>query len=574
MMSDAEVWSILGIVPTTDVMAIRRRYASLLKRTNPEDDADAFVRLRSAYDRATQLAAVHRPVAPAAALVSGEPVATTEIVLAAPSASPPVVSATERVMAEMKALDAAVNAQEPATSLRAQLEACLRSPALDNVSFAISFESIVARWLVARHPACDLLIATAAGHFGWRERAKALGLDPAVPVLLARLQDESFWETLQTASGSRGRARKALLSPPRAWRLRLLMLFTDLEATTRTLLEELFRFHPAMSRSFDSGALAWWRRYFSEPRLSIEWLRVLGALAAIELIIVWTWMALGGELTSPGGFWRAALWLAASATLVAVSLMLKLFVFDPLQLRLIRHYRLGMPTWLRVGWFPAACITLLTCALLSGERNIAFGVAAFGSLWLLWVALLKHRPLRSDLALWRRMLWSLVFGLPLLAGWAALVGPFDAYHRGPLNLAFLSLFLAARVGQSTLIDEYRSGLLGGQARSWYWAAMLVIVAVFTGDWLFADSSVWLAAAAAAIAVIYLSVQPLDTLLDSRVLNIRMRVLWASAYIFWHLRSIVSPIIATLAISVWLLISPATTLGILLARRDAFRDASR
>ena len=49
-----QVWAELGIEPTQDLVAIKKAYALKLRVTRPDDDAEAYQRLRSAYEWAQQ----------------------------------------------------------------------------------------------------------------------------------------------------------------------------------------------------------------------------------------------------------------------------------------------------------------------------------------------------------------------------------------------------------------------------------------------------------------------------------------------------------------------------------------
>ena len=49
-------WDVLGIESDADERAVRRAYARLLKQQRPDEDAEAFQRLRYAYESALQMA--------------------------------------------------------------------------------------------------------------------------------------------------------------------------------------------------------------------------------------------------------------------------------------------------------------------------------------------------------------------------------------------------------------------------------------------------------------------------------------------------------------------------------------
>jgi hypothetical protein len=65
MMDAAQSWQILGIAPTPDEREVKRAYAKLLKTMRPEDDPDAFQRLREAFEAALWAADELRSAPPA-----------------------------------------------------------------------------------------------------------------------------------------------------------------------------------------------------------------------------------------------------------------------------------------------------------------------------------------------------------------------------------------------------------------------------------------------------------------------------------------------------------------------------
>ena len=95
-------WDVLGIESNADERAVRRAYARLLKQQRPDQDAEAFQRLRYAYESALQMAsgAIAKEVAavPTANASCTEPerlIATTRKSATAPATSHVTVNTSE-----------------------------------------------------------------------------------------------------------------------------------------------------------------------------------------------------------------------------------------------------------------------------------------------------------------------------------------------------------------------------------------------------------------------------------------------------------------------------------------------
>lgn len=62
----SDPWILLGLEPTADARTIKRAYVALIRRFRPEDDPEAFKRIRNAFEQATRMAGEPRRGADAA----------------------------------------------------------------------------------------------------------------------------------------------------------------------------------------------------------------------------------------------------------------------------------------------------------------------------------------------------------------------------------------------------------------------------------------------------------------------------------------------------------------------------
>jgi len=183
-----EDWALLGIEPTTDLVAIKKAYAARLKVTRPDDDAQAYQALRDAYDRlqrwaaSTPPAAAPRPVPVVLTVPNAPPVAApAPAVTAAPL--PPVSDLVEQAEALwQQGGNAGLRASWP--DLLAQLQ---RRPLTQRDDDALLF----AQWLVASVSLPAAVCRSLQQHFDWQHNYRlthVLG-DELAEAVLERLDD-------------------------------------------------------------------------------------------------------------------------------------------------------------------------------------------------------------------------------------------------------------------------------------------------------------------------------------------------------------------------------------------------
>ncbi|MGF6998411.1 MFS family permease [Paraburkholderia sp. GAS32] len=175
-------WDVLGIAANADERTVRRAYARLLKQQRPDEDAEAFQRLRYAYESALQMAAGAATLI-RVEMAGGEPVIASTMSVT-PASTPPASPAPMPETPEPSAAMRAAQSRQDATEL---WHAFLANP--DKVSLRRSladlFESVISfsildelEWLALCHCLNDdtpaelrTALCTA---LGWRENTAHL----------------------------------------------------------------------------------------------------------------------------------------------------------------------------------------------------------------------------------------------------------------------------------------------------------------------------------------------------------------------------------------------------------------
>jgi len=436
-LSPAEIWSRLGLEPTTDRSAIRRAYAARLKQVNPEDDAAGFMALRAAYDAALARAAAPALVEALEALESFEALPADETAEAPSDPPPPPPTpapapapvrvihrpppappeppsdrvAHERLMAELERQVRTAGAAPQA--LEAALERLLASPALEQLSVQIRTETWLAGLIAANLPASDPLVVRAIQAFGWREGDDAVADRDAIDVVAARQADLEHLARLRARDGRQRRDLALLGHPPGArdaWRL---ALWPGLARRLTLLVHGLRSNHPGLALNFPPGALDAWAERLNRPRIRAEafWTVMLGAPVLAFFMVVWR----GGNGPSALPALMAA-WPVVTLCGLGV-LMAQWLAFDwPRWLWLTRWSQSAGP-WATYGWAALAAVVFAGGFLLPGAPW-AVAVAGAGAAVVLswsWTTGRRFTPSATLYPRWLR--WpARNLGLALLLG--------------------------------------------------------------------------------------------------------------------------------------------------------------
>ncbi|AYV49223.1 hypothetical protein CFHF_12955 [Caulobacter flavus] len=385
-----DIWDVLGIAPTRDRDTIRRAYARRLRATNPEDDAEGFMRLREAHDEAVARIdwdwAWDDEDTPDAApgqdagevLVRAGPAAPAGID-AAPMAAPMAARSAETEELEIRLerlADLLRRADHPPRhELEAAFQAVLNAEALEALAVADSIEQRVAHLLLATAPHSDPLLAPAIEAFRWR--GDDLHFEPT-PAQQAVIQRGDFVERRERLLQSDEQARKvmAVLEGPPSARIPLWRrLNPRFEIVMKAVLERIGDGGGVLMAGFNEDTVALWRRRYDRPRLTsgMIWLTLLAPLLAPLIAAL-------NDLSPPAIL--AAYLVTAGAILAAQLFYLHGYLRLKTAWEIHRSWRASLLE--RIGWSPLSLALLPVSALLPDSPWSAVAVAVVGALLLAW----------------------------------------------------------------------------------------------------------------------------------------------------------------------------------------------
>jgi hypothetical protein len=253
-------WFILGCAPTVDRKLIRRAYAARLRETNPEDDAEAFMALRTAYE------------------------AVWESLPAAPQQVPHPDDRFEQHWRACDALAGALEAGAPAATLRAAFAAIRDSEVLEHVEVFEDTAAIVAgAFWAAGEAVDDELLEAAIETLRWRRTRRTPQHPYDSEPLLRRSDNLRFVRELRDGTHRYAAAYQALTGPP-PWRWRDGL--RPLGAQVQSLLGLVRGETPWVLADFRPKTVAWWdnRAGRVHRRPVPAW--ILIGMGAIVLMIV------------------------------------------------------------------------------------------------------------------------------------------------------------------------------------------------------------------------------------------------------------------------------------------------
>lgn len=406
-------WDQLQIAPTGDSRAIKRAYAVKLKSTRPDEDADAFQKLRQAYDHALQLAQAaltdEQEAAPAEELTAAPAwEASPSTVMQANPASLPAAPAEAPasapgipLMAQAPVAEEEVLIEEDVTpalplfeasrspeqcweefliaydkapnkslhySLADELRRYTRGDDFDNLDFANAFELEAARYCARPGALMDLLEGLTA-FYRWEEDAAVLqSAQPGLAwQIFAELRARRMHGHLLSLNTDAARALLERTTP--GFTLKMLdRKFTD---ELQHLIQHMrWNCPETITRKLNADVVAWWEQKLASKRLQVPQLLVaclLGMVVSAMLFASFRFSDVDEQIKSALGrnTYHITTWLVGQA--LSLALIWRLHTGDPARVQHLRQ--LVQSPRGTFGWIGAAALLSLPLMLMPSASS-------------------------------------------------------------------------------------------------------------------------------------------------------------------------------------------------------------
>jgi len=497
-------WTILGIPPTSDQQLIRRAYAAKLKLTNPEDDAEGFQRLRAAYEW-TRTYAPHFIAEQSPQESAREEIAPPAVPAPARELDSLARTVDDRLSDLGRVLQASPESGGPdATAL---LKALLRPEHLERLDLLQKIEWNLAYLLANSAPRSDPLLAFAVERLEWDQRRKDHSLIPEVHQVLARVDDMRYLEHLRGGHSDEGRAWARLgapASPAKRWFSAY--VFNNGDIPEVGLLEMLDREHPALLELLDSANVEWWRRFAARPRVTPLMMMVGGVVSAL------LGMVLYANAEYPYQEVNAIGYMIATAMAFGLGGLFRIYVIEWPIILADRRWPGSKPYWLEIGWL-SEFLTLMALGLWLRDISwVAWTLAAFAMLSLLWACIGAGPMERIDFTQTdmrhSRLVRALLANIPVGIWFALLAVNLHADLGWPLIITIICALAASGIARHKQTDLFTNHFSPTRQHLWCYAGMVAAAILAVEAWDLGANADWyptLIVATCALAILRRSV---------------------------------------------------------------------
>jgi hypothetical protein len=363
---------------------------------------------------------------------------------AAPDSAPSDLDQLRAAFVSLQKALAVPEIPDPDT-LRSLLETCLQSPALENLTLQIEFESALVRVLLQYQARVGPLLETVIQRWSWRERGRAVGA--GISTLIAQADDARHLGQVRL---SFPRTYSALTQKPGDLSLWAQIVLYRLDTSVREVMAQWRSLAPSAA---DPEALTWWRRFFERPHLRPTLIRTTGVLAALGILFgVFEGFDAGQAINHAFTAGVLGMLLGVCATVLWLGLI-------DWPRYLLANRRRAAPRWVRIGWAPAALAACVVASVCPNTFAVTVGAIISSVVFLAW-AIMVAPDLGHPSQEWLlQQVWSVISRNIAIVIWWLLVAkdPADA-PTWPMWATFAGTLLALAVGQPLLWQEYRSSL--------------------------------------------------------------------------------------------------------------------